>query len=84
MRIVVRNKNGRPRFLALFFPLWAIKFKVFAKGLANSKDIAMEADELHQTLKKAYKQIKQFVRENGHFYLVKVDTRDGTKVCIRV
>lgn len=84
MRIVVRNKNGRPRFLALFFPLWTIKFKVFAKGLANSKDIAMEADELHQTLKKAYKQIKQYVRENGHFYLVKVDTHDGTKVRIRV
>ena len=84
MRIVVRNKNGRPRFLALFFPLWAIKFKIFAKGLANSKDIAMEADELHQALKKAYTQIKQYVRENGHFYLVKLDTHDGAKVCIRV
>lgn len=84
MRIVVRNKNGRPRFLALFLPLWTIKFKVFARGLANSKDISMEADELHQTLKKAYKQIKQYVRENGHFYLVEVDTHDGTKVHIRV
>lgn len=84
MRIVVRNKNERPRFLALFFPLWAIKLKVVAKGLANNKDIAMEADELHQTLKNAYKQIKQYVRKNGHFDLVKVDTHDGTHVRIRV
>ncbi len=84
MRIIVKNKNERPHFLALFFPLWMVKLKVVAKALANNKDIMMEANELHETIKKAYKTIKQYVRKNGHFYLVKVDAHDGTKVRIRV
>ena len=84
MRIIVRNKKERPRFLALFLPLWAVKLKLVSKALAKNKDIAMDADELHKTIKSAYKEIKRYVRKNGHFYLVKVDTHDGTHVRIRI
>ena len=84
MRIIVKNKNERPHFLALFFPLWMVKLKVVSKGLAKNKDIALDADELHKTIKSAYREIKKYVRENGHFDLVKVDSHDGTHVRIRI
>ena len=83
MKIVVRNKESRPHHLVLFLPLWAVKLKVVSKALSKY-NVSITVDEFHQEIKDAYKIIKQYVRKNGHFDLVKVDTHDGTHVQIRI
>ena len=84
MKIVIKQKEERPHRLILFAPLRVIKWKIVSRSLAKNKNIAMPEDELHETLKSAYKTIKDYVKKNGHFYLVKVDTHDGVHIRIKV
>ena len=84
MLIVVRNKEERPHHLYLILPLRAIKWKWISTALASGDNVSIDYREFHQKIIEAYDAIKAYVKKNGHFDFVKVDTRDGTHVRIRI
>lgn len=83
MKISIRAKEGLKIPIVLFLPLWGLKLKVVSKAL-NKYNVSISTEEFHNEIKKAYKIIKQCVKENGHFDLVNVKAHDGTRVRIRV
>lgn len=84
MRILIKNQKDGPRFLWFAVPLCLIKTKLAAKIICSNDKIDMDPAELHQRIKHAYKKLKRYTKEHGHFYLVEVHEKDGGVVKIRI
>lgn len=78
MKIVIRSEDSKK--LVLRFPLVFIKSRLFLKIISLSEEHIVVSD----IIKKAYKELKKFIRENGHFVLINVISSDGTKVKVVV
>lgn len=76
------SKNGRKvryKKLVLWFPLSFLKFKFIWKKV-NNEDMHIDLETLRINF---YKSIKDYVKENGHFNILEVESK-GRKVVIRV
>ena len=79
MRIKVISKEDKVK-INLVLPNSVIKSKIIGSSIQKyigdniTKDI----------MKKIYQVIKEYIKENGHFNLVEVDSKDGTYVKIRL
>ena len=79
MKIRVKNKDEKINIL-LFFPLWVIKTKLVASLINNYGKVDINKEDINNM----YNIIKEYIKENGHFTMVEVETEDGTYVKIRV
>lgn len=74
--------------LRLWFPLSVLKSKL-GYGIVNNmieKDEIVKSENTltREQIIEMYKALKQYVKANGHFNLVEIDTHDGEKILIRV
>ncbi|MDE5566511.1 MAG: hypothetical protein K2I77_05950 [Anaeroplasmataceae bacterium] len=74
----------RPR-LKLFFwaPTSILRWNWIWKKILSSKE-NIEFEEIAKLLPFLLKSLRQYVKKNGHFYLLEVEAKDGTKVKIKV
>ena len=84
MRILIKNKKEGPRFLFFAVPLWMIKTRLMAKIICENENVHIDPKVFRQNAKHAYAKIKEYVKKNGHFYLVEVHEKDGGVVKIRI
>lgn len=91
MKIYIRyNEDGKNHTIRLWLPLFILKQKWIYRAVSkntDNKNITLDNDGLNKLVdisSIAYKDLKKFIKENGHFNLVEVDATDGTKVVIRV
>ena len=79
MRIKVINKEEKVK-INLVLPNSVIKSKIISSSIQKYVGDNIPKD----VMKKIYQVIKEYIKENGHFNLVEVDSKDGTYVKIRV
>ena len=84
MKIIIKSKKDGVR-IHFHVPLVFMKTRLFLKTISSDE----EKDEKYNKerkaeLKKAYKGVKKYIKENGHFNLVEVKSADGDIVLIRV
>ena len=79
MKIRVINKKDKVN-INLSLPSSMLKTKFITNAITkNSSD-----DIDKKTISKLYKILREFIKENGHFTLVEVESKDGTYVKISV
>lgn len=77
MRIKVINKEEKVK-INLVLPNSLIKSKIIGSSMQK-----YVGDNISKNImKKIYQIIKEYIKENGHFNLVEVDSKDGTFVKI--
>ena len=94
MTIYVKSKSeDKKRTIRLWVPLWLLKQKwllnIFYKEAKKKNNGGKETEQeeiekINALTKQTYKDLKKFIKTNGHFNLVEVDAKDGTRVKIRV
>ena len=77
MRIKVINKEEKIK-INLVLPNSVIKSKIISSSIQKYVGDNISKD----VMKKIYQVIKEYIKENGHFNLVEVDSKDGTFVKI--
>ena len=77
MRIKVINKEENVK-INLVLPNSVIKSKIISSSIQKYVGDNIPKD----VMKKIYQVIKEYIKENGHFNLVEVDSKDGTFVKI--
>lgn len=77
MRIKVINKEEKVK-INLVLPNSVIKSKIIGSSIQKYVGDNITKD----IMKKIYQVIKEYIKENGHFNLVEVDSKDGTFVKI--
>lgn len=77
MRIKVINKEEKVK-INLVLPNSVIKSKIIGSSIQKYVGDNISKD----VMKKIYQVIKEYIKENGHFNLVEVDSKDGTFVKI--
>ena len=77
MRIKVINKEDKVK-INLVLPNSVIKSKIISSSIQKYVGDNIPKD----VMKKIYQVIKEYIKENGHFNLVEVDSKDGTFVKI--
>lgn len=77
MRIKVINKEEKVK-INLVLPNSVIKSKIIGSSIQKYVGDNIPKD----IMKKIYQVIKEYIKENGHFNLVEVDSKDGTYVKI--
>ena len=77
MRIKVINKEEKVK-INLVLPNSVIKSKIISSSIQKYVGDNIPKD----VMKKIYQVIKEYIKENGHFNLVEVDSKDGTFVKI--
>ena len=77
MRIKVINKEENVK-INLVLPNSVIKSKIISSSIQKYVGDNIPKD----IMKKIYQVIKEYIKENGHFNLVEVDSKDGTFVKI--
>ena len=77
MRIKVINKEHKVK-INLVLPNSVIKSKIIGSSIQKYVGDNVPKD----IMKKIYHVVKEYVKENGHFNLVEVDSKDGTYVKI--
>lgn len=81
--LVISHDLKRP--IRLVFPTSLIKRKfVWNMILKHQKNIDFDYKLAYETIKKAYKPLRRFIKVNGHFNLVEVIDKSGEIVRIRV
>lgn len=73
--------------LTLHLPLGLLKSRLSARIIAeamNENCTSKQVSEVQETLKSTYRFIKDYIKKNGHFYLVDVESHDGDRVYVRV
>ena len=83
MKISIITKD-RPKKMVFHLPLFLIKAKFVSKMICKYTQLDEEIYNLQQKIKSCYKQLKHFIRINGHFNIVEVYDNDGDIVIIRV
>lgn len=80
MRIKVKPAEGRG--INLWLPTSLLKSKfivsIIKKNIDNKTKIYLDM------IPQIYKSLKKYIKQNGHFILVDVDSSDGDKVLIKV
>ena len=83
MRISVKTANKKIPFV-VHFPLWLIKTKIGAKMMlqnnGNKEPTEEEILEARATFKSMYKDLRKFIKTNGHFALVEARDAEGDTV----
>lgn len=87
MKIKVLNKNKSEKFkkISILLPTSLIKTKMFWKQVY--KNNTLDKDDVEEyikslvTYKKIYKQIKKYVKANGHFVLLEVISNN---YCVKI
>ena len=77
MKIKVINKEEKVK-INLVLPNSVIKSKIIGSSIQKYVGDNITKD----IMKKIYQVIKEYIKENGHFNLVEVDSKDGTFVKI--
>ena len=77
MKIKVINKEEKVK-INLVLPNSVIKSKIISSSIQKYVGDNIPKD----VMKKIYQVIKEYIKENGHFNLVEVDSKDGTSVKI--
>ena len=77
MRIKVINKEENVK-INLVLPNSVIKSKIISSSIQKYVGDNISKD----VMKKIYQVIKEYIKENGHFNIVEVDSKDGTFVKI--
>ena len=77
MKIKVINKGEKVK-ITLVLPNSVIKTKIIGSSIQKYVGDNITKD----IMKKIYQVIKEYIKENGHFNLVEVDSKDGTFVKI--
>ena len=77
MKIKVINKEEKVK-INLVLPNFVIKTKIIGSSIQKYVGDNITKD----IMKKIYQVIKEYIKENGHFNLVEVDSKDGTFVKI--
>ena len=77
MKIKVINKGEKVK-INLVLPNSVIKSKIISSSIQKYVGDNIPKD----VMKKIYQVIKEYIKENGHFNLVEVDSKDGTFVKI--
>ncbi|MCR5079700.1 MAG: hypothetical protein K6B65_07280 [Bacilli bacterium] len=83
MKIYVKE-NERRLPLVLFFPLFFFKTGFVSRAIAKYAELDIDPKELKTNIRVAYKGLKAFIKENGHFNLVEVRQKDGGIILIKV
>ena len=81
MKIVI--KEGKHR-ISLRLPTGFLKFRFVAKAIAKETEGDIDPKTLQKSIKTAYKGLKEYIKENGHFNLVEVKRDNGESVLIRL
>ena len=79
MRIKVISKEDKVK-INLVLPNSLIKSKMIINSIEKYGNVNLDKD----IGKKMYLIIKEYIKENGHFNLVEVESKDGTYVKIRL
>lgn len=84
MRISIVSLDLK-RPLRLIFPTRLIKTKFVWKMIGKkSKDSDFDFKPMYQVAKRGYKDLKRFIKINGHFNLVEIIDQEGNVVIIRI
>lgn len=74
----------RPRLKLYFWlPVFLLRWKWLWKKIISQNN-SKEEQEIQEFLPFVLKGIKLYKKRYGHFYLLDVETKDGTKIKIRV
>ena len=79
MRIKVISKEDKVK-INLVLPNSLIKSKMVINSIEKYGNVNLDKD----IGEKMYLIIKEYIKENGHFNLVEVESKDGTYVKIRL
>lgn len=77
MKIKIYDAESKKK-LVFLFPVSAVKWRFIWRYTGA------EYKKYYKISKDIYKALKKYVRENGHFDLVDVDSNDGDRVKIRI
>lgn len=83
MKIYVKS-NDTKHPIKLFFPNSILKSKFIYNMMTKGDVDEATKEKLLKIRKVLYKELSAFIRTHGHFTLVEVDAKDGTKVRIKV
>lgn len=83
MKIYVKS-NDTKHPIKLFFPNSILKSKFIYNMILKGDIDEVTKKKILKIRKVLYKEINAFIRFYGHFTLVEVDAKDGTKVRIKV
>ncbi len=85
MKINIKVNEEDSRFkLNLWVPTSLIKSRFIWKQAGKAKGMTPElAQKIQKAVSRAYSEIKEYIRANGHFTLVEADS-DGTHVKIMI
>lgn len=81
MKVAISYKSKKKN-INFWLPNSVIKTKVFWRWISN--DINLNNEDLIYILRSLYKQLKKYVKQNGHFYLITIKTNDGKLVTIKM
>lgn len=79
MKIYIKNNEGFK--LKLWLPSSFLKRKFILKMISNNDEYN---EKLKAILPKLYGSLKQFIKKNGHFTLVEINSADGEKIIIKI
>ena len=83
MKITFKSED-RSKNINLHFPLFFFKTKLFCKAAIKYSHIDGDLISLQKQIKGAYKLLKKYIKENGHFKMVEVFGNNGDIVIIQV
>ena len=78
------SSSSRSRKIRIHLPLFFAKTRLFASLFTKDKDYDLDPKVLHLTMKRAYAEIKSYVRRNGHFNLVDIHSHEGDRILIEL
>ena len=81
MKVII--KEGRHR-ISLRLPTGFLKFRFVAKAIAKEIEGEIDPETLQKSIKTAYKGLKEYIKENGHFNLIEAKGSNGESVLIRL
>lgn len=79
MRIKVISPEDKVK-INLIIPTSLIKSKILLNEIKKHSGVDLDVT----VFKKMYKSLKEYIKENGHFNLVEVNSKDGEYIKIRV
>lgn len=82
MKLNIQFKNKNSRIINLCLPNGLIKTRIFWNILFKKRDQKSEDNikvkNIKWISKKIYKELKKFIKQNGHFTFLEIDTEQTT------
>ena len=79
MKIHIKNNKSEFKF---WLPTSFLKSKYLLKKI--KKDSTVDLEALMNSLPIIYKSLKYYIKKNGHFVLIDIESSDGTTIFIYV